>query len=149
MPAGRYLFIPFLRTKSKKRQTKNWSSEKSHKKDRQKLRLRAIKNYKVLLVTHWAKITNNSIFFGFIWAAKINWFDDAENDSVAKTQIFLQLWYWGQISIDTFKHVRFSNLKQLHIYLSSLRVHYIFHHTIYYFSTTANTVKLCVCRLLT
>ena len=32
MPAGRYLFIPFLRTKSQKRQTKNWSSEKSHKK---------------------------------------------------------------------------------------------------------------------
>ena len=49
MPAGRYLFIPFLRTKSKKRQTKNRSSEKSHKKktDRTniiaKLRLRAIK----------------------------------------------------------------------------------------------------------
>ena len=32
MPAGRYLFIPFLRTKSQKRQTKNRSSEKSHKK---------------------------------------------------------------------------------------------------------------------
>ena len=50
MPAGRYLFIPFLRTKSQKRQTKNRSSEKPHKKkDRQdlyncyKLRLRAIK----------------------------------------------------------------------------------------------------------
>ena len=33
MPAGRYLFIPFLRTKSQMRQTKNWSSEKLHKKD--------------------------------------------------------------------------------------------------------------------
>ena len=32
MPAGRYLFIPFLRTKNQKRQTKNRSSEKSHKK---------------------------------------------------------------------------------------------------------------------
>ena len=47
MPAGRYRFIPFLRTKSQKRQTKNRSSEKSQKKtDRTniiaKLRLRAI-----------------------------------------------------------------------------------------------------------
>ena len=33
MPAGRYLFIPFLRTKIQKCQTKNRSSEKSHKKD--------------------------------------------------------------------------------------------------------------------
>ena len=33
MPAGRYLFIPFLRTKSQMHKTKNWSSEKSHKKD--------------------------------------------------------------------------------------------------------------------
>ena len=32
MPAGRYLFIPFLRTKSQKRQSKNRSSEKSDKK---------------------------------------------------------------------------------------------------------------------
>ena len=53
MPAGRYLFIPFLRTKSQKRQTKNRSSEKSHKKktDRTniiaKLRLRAIKKRKI------------------------------------------------------------------------------------------------------
>ena len=31
MPAGRYLFIPFLRTKIQKRQRINWSSEKSHK----------------------------------------------------------------------------------------------------------------------
>ena len=31
----RYLFIPFLRTKSQMRQTKNWSSEKSQEKDRQ------------------------------------------------------------------------------------------------------------------
>ena len=33
MPAGRYLFISFLRTKSQMGQTKNRSSEKSHKKD--------------------------------------------------------------------------------------------------------------------
>ena len=32
MPAGRYLFSPFLRTKSQKRPTKNRSSEKSLKK---------------------------------------------------------------------------------------------------------------------
>ena len=31
MLAGRYLFIPFLRTKSHKRQTKNRSSKKLHK----------------------------------------------------------------------------------------------------------------------
>ena len=31
MPAGRYLFIPFLTTKSQKRRTKNWSGEKSVK----------------------------------------------------------------------------------------------------------------------
>ena len=31
MPAARYLFIPFLRTKSQMRQMKNWSSKKSHK----------------------------------------------------------------------------------------------------------------------
>ena len=30
MPGGRYLFIPYLRTKSQQRQTKNRSSEKSH-----------------------------------------------------------------------------------------------------------------------
>ena len=30
MPAGRYLFIPFLRTKSEMVQTKNRSSKKSH-----------------------------------------------------------------------------------------------------------------------
>ena len=34
MPARRYLFIPFLRTKSQQRQTKSRSSEKSHKTDR-------------------------------------------------------------------------------------------------------------------
>ena len=32
MPAGRYLFIPFLRTKSQKHQTNSRSSEKSLKK---------------------------------------------------------------------------------------------------------------------
>ena len=32
MPAGRYPFIPLLRTKSQKHQTKNRSSKKSHKK---------------------------------------------------------------------------------------------------------------------
>ena len=34
MPAALYLFISFLRTKSQMGQTKNWSSEKSHKQDR-------------------------------------------------------------------------------------------------------------------
>ena len=33
MPTGRYLCIPFLRTKSQMVQTKHWSSENSHKKD--------------------------------------------------------------------------------------------------------------------
>ena len=32
MPPARYLFIPFLRSKSHMGQTKNWSSEKLHKK---------------------------------------------------------------------------------------------------------------------
>ena len=32
MPVGRYLFIPFLRTKIQRRQTKNWSSKKLRKK---------------------------------------------------------------------------------------------------------------------
>ena len=32
MPAGHYLFIPFLRTKSQKREKKNRSSKKSHRK---------------------------------------------------------------------------------------------------------------------
>ena len=33
MPSERYLFIPFLRSKSQMGQTKNRSSKKSHKKD--------------------------------------------------------------------------------------------------------------------
>ena len=50
MPAGRCLFIPFLITKSQKRQTKNRSSKKSHQKrptgliNCYILRLRAIKH---------------------------------------------------------------------------------------------------------
>ena len=31
MPAGRYLFFPFLRAKNQMGQAKNWSSKKSHK----------------------------------------------------------------------------------------------------------------------
>ena len=49
IPAGRYLFIPFLRTRGQMGQTKNRSSKNRIKKDQQdkyncyKLRLRAIK----------------------------------------------------------------------------------------------------------
>ena len=59
MPAGRYLFIPFFRTKSQMRQTKNGQAKnciktkiigkkRQDKYDCYKLRLRATNNYKIM-----------------------------------------------------------------------------------------------------